>query len=295
MTKAGSIRLILNPAAGQDRPVLGVVNRVMRESGMDWDAWLTRGEGDAQRLTERALAEGADLVAVYGGDGTVAEAAHILVNTHVPLAILPGGTANVLATDLGIPTDLATACQLACSASPRVRAIDVGAIGERYFIIAASVGWAAMMVAGANRAAKDRLGFMAYVLSGIQAARDARAVTYRLDLDGEVREVRGVTCIVANVAGLGQRGVALAGDTLPDDGYLDVFVIRGPDPGALYDLAASILSGTPTGEGLVRWRARRITISADQPQPVQMDGELIESGPMSVQVVPSALNVIVPD
>ncbi|MFN0070299.1 MAG: diacylglycerol/lipid kinase family protein [Chloroflexota bacterium] len=289
------VRVILNPAAGQDKPVLGVLNRVLRECGVEWDAWLTRGEGDAQRLAERALAEGADVVAVYGGDGTVAEVAHVLVDTRVPLAILPGGTANVLAMDLGIPADLTAACALACGVGARARSLDVGALGARRFVIALSVGWAAHMVAGAHRANKEKLGLMAYVLSGILAVRDMRATTYQLTLDGAEVEINGVTCIVANVAGLGQPGVALAGGAVPDDGFLDVFVIRGPDPGALYDLASSILMGAPAGDGLARWQARNIRIATEPLQIVQIDGELLDAQPVEIRVLPGALRVIVPE
>ena len=92
--------------------MLNVLNTVFREAGIDWDVFITKDAGDAERLAREAAEAGVDAVVVYGGDGTVTEAAAGLVGTEVPLAILPGGTANAIALALGIPTDLEAAAAL---------------------------------------------------------------------------------------------------------------------------------------------------------------------------------------
>src|SRR5215207_3942558 len=101
-----TLRIIINPASGQDAPVLSVINRAFLTADVDWDVAITRKDGDGTRLAQQAVAEGVDMVGVYGGDGTVMDVGCGLVGSDVPLAILPGGTANVLSVEMGIPTDL---------------------------------------------------------------------------------------------------------------------------------------------------------------------------------------------
>ena len=103
------IHVVINPAAGQDEPILNVLNDVFHPAGVDWDISLTHKSGDATRLAAEAAALGVDLVAAYGGDGTQMEVANGLLGTGVPQAILPGGTGNAMAHDLGIGIKLQVA------------------------------------------------------------------------------------------------------------------------------------------------------------------------------------------
>ena len=96
------VHVVINPAAGQDEPILNVLNDVFHAAGVDWENSLTHKSGDATRLAAEAAASGVDLVAAYGGDGTQMEIANGLLGTGVPQAILPGGTGNAMAHDLGI-------------------------------------------------------------------------------------------------------------------------------------------------------------------------------------------------
>ena len=116
------VHVIVNPASGQDRPILKTLNSVFKESGIEWDMFLTKEAGDGIRLAKEAAAAGVDAVAVYGGDGTVREVTTGLLGTETPILILPGGTANALALTLGIPTDLGEAASLlTCGDCERVR------------------------------------------------------------------------------------------------------------------------------------------------------------------------------
>src|SRR5689334_20980165 len=166
---AKRIHVIINPAAGQDYPVLSVLNRAFHPAGVDWDVFVTKRAGDARRYAEQAVEAGVDAVAVYGGDGTVMGAAAGLIGGAVPLAIFPGGTANVISVELGIPSDLAEACALVCGAACAERPVDVGQIGEQYFLIRVGMGFEAQMVQGADRELKDRAGPLAYAVSAVQA------------------------------------------------------------------------------------------------------------------------------
>ncbi len=106
------VHVIVNPASGKDQPILHTLNSVFHAAGIDWDIYVTKAGGDAQRLAAEAVHAGADAVAVYGGDGTVAEVAAGLFHSEMPLVVLPGGTTNATGHSLGIPVDLAEAAAL---------------------------------------------------------------------------------------------------------------------------------------------------------------------------------------
>jgi diacylglycerol kinase family enzyme len=111
------IYVVINPGSGQPKPVLHTLNSVFRAAGVDWEASVTQESGDGHRFAREALAAGADVVAAFGGDGTVMEVAGALMGEDVPVAILPGGTANVMSVELGIPNDLEAAARIACDPS----------------------------------------------------------------------------------------------------------------------------------------------------------------------------------
>ncbi len=100
------VHVIINPASGRPKPVLHILNSVFKQAEVDWDISLTKASGDAERFARQAVADGVDIVASYGGDGTVMEVARGVMGSPVPLAILPGGSANLMAVELGIPKDL---------------------------------------------------------------------------------------------------------------------------------------------------------------------------------------------
>ena len=124
-TKIAKIRIIINPASGKAQPILPVINAVMRDAGVRWDASITHGPRDARRFAEAATSEKLDALAIYGGDGTLREAIGGLLGSGTLVAVLPGGSANVMAAELGIPTDLHEACELLGGGSFEVAAMVV--------------------------------------------------------------------------------------------------------------------------------------------------------------------------
>jgi diacylglycerol kinase (ATP) len=288
-----TLRIIINPASGQDAPVLNVINRVFHPSGVDWDVAITRHDGDGMRLAQQAVADGVDMVGVYGGDGTVMEVGCGLVGTDTPMAILPGGTANVMSVEMGIPTDLAVAAALMVG-DHEVHRIDVGQINDRFFLLRAGLGLEAAMIEGAGRELKDRMGILAYGVSAVQALREPQFATYQLTLDGEQVEATGVACIIANVGSIGQGSLSIAPNIRVNDGMLDVIVIQRADFAALVTLATTVLRGDVEAEPLLHWQAQEITLISDPPQTIQVDGELLEAGPIHARVLNAALSVVVP-
>ena len=296
------VAVIVNPAAGQDRPILGVMNRAFHAAKVDWDVFVTKRAHDATEYARRAIEERYPVIAVYGGDGTVGEVASALVGTGVPLAIFPGGTANVMSVELGIPNDLAEACALVFSGAGKARSIDVGRIRlptkdgivERYFMLRVGIGFEAEMVEGADRQLKDKFGTLAYALSAIQALREPSLAYYRLTIDGAERDTDGMTCIIANTGSLGRTNLTLAPDISVSDGKLDVGVVRRGDLPALLSVAATVLTGSDPAEPIQHWQARTVRVEVEPEQAVTVDGEMVEVGPIEVEVVPAAIDVIVP-
>src|SRR5512145_255376 len=149
------VHVVINPASGQNQPILNVLNDVFHSAGAKWDISITHQGGDATRQAREAVAAGAEVVAAYGGDGTQMEVANGLLGTGVPQAILPGGTGNAMAHELHVSLHLREAAQLIVSSSRR-HAIDLARSGDRVYMLRAYTGVPAE--AGASREEKDRLG-----------------------------------------------------------------------------------------------------------------------------------------
>ena len=164
--KPRKIAIIVNPAVGQDKPVLKIFNDVFTRNNIDWDIFITKKSGDAKRFAYDASENGYDIVVAHGGDGTVKEVAHGLLGKTTPMAIIPGGTANILAIELNIPFDVASACNL-ISNCKNIKTIDTGNINNEFFILRVGMGFEADMVRGATRSLKNMIGGFAYGLSAL--------------------------------------------------------------------------------------------------------------------------------
>jgi YegS/Rv2252/BmrU family lipid kinase len=301
-----SLFVIINPASGNDEVILNVLNPIMQEAGIDWQVSITQDFGDGRKFARQAVEQGYQTVAVYGGDGSVVDAAAGLLESDVPLAIFPGGTGNVVAKELGIPLDLESACRLAASSSHRTRQVDLGVVNdEHYFLLRYGTGWEAELTDLANRELKDRIGIWAYALGGIQAMGKGVNAHYRLKLDGEQHEVEGITCMIANTGNVGIPGINLnvAPGSDMSDGLLDVVIFSASDVrGWLQELGAQQPDDSQPavpdkpGRPQIRyhWQARAIEIEADPPQKVTLDGEMIGETPSKITLLPEAVRVIVP-
>jgi diacylglycerol kinase (ATP) len=296
-SKPHKVVVITNPAAGQDQPFLKPVNAIFRAADLIWEISLTMEGGDGQRLAKKAVAEGADIVVAFGGDGTVVDVASGLIGTQVPLGILPGGTSNMMSRAFGIPQDIEAAATLIANLSAhKLYPVFIGKAGENYFQQLVGIGMEAQIIEGADRSAKDRLGFFAYVLAGLRALGDPQNAHYRIELDdGQVVEDDGVTCLVAKVGNLGIPSLEQSATTADSDQPLmDIVVIRQVDLPSLLSLAGTVVSGNENPEKLPHWQARRVTVTSDPVQTVQADGELIGKTPISVEVLHPPIQLIVP-
>lgn len=289
------MKLIVNPIAGQSSPDLRLFNRVFHEGGYDWDISITNRFGDGARLTKEAVHQGASKVVVFGGDGTVMDCASGLKNSGVPLAIIPGGTGNVLARDLGIPFDMLSACILAADPHSGVRTIDLGEVNGQVFVLRLGAGLEAEITRMADRDLKDRIGMLAYITATIQVLGQAAVSHYEIEMDGKYFELDGLACMIANAGSLGLPGLTFSPVVRIDDGLFDVIVIRKADLGELASLAANFMGTSAFNvQTIPRWQCREIRLWAHPPQAIQADGEELGLTPIRAKVCPGALKVIAP-
>ncbi|PKO08513.1 MAG: hypothetical protein CVU40_15145 [Chloroflexi bacterium HGW-Chloroflexi-2] len=293
-----NVRIILNPSAGSKNPPLRIFNNLFHQANIDWDLVITKERCDGICLAEKAINDDVDIVAAYGGDGTVMEVASGLQGTGIPMAILPGGTGNILSIELGIPQNLQEACTLITRPEKsRLRSVDLGITNDQTvpaFALRAGVGLEASMLEGTDRELKERYGIFAYIMGATQALRNIKEAQYHLVLDGKAVECSGLTCLIANAGYFGVPGLVLDPKVKIDDGLLDVFVLRKMDLAQLFSLAATIVGGNELKDPALHWQVQSVSIESDPIQSTQADGEMWGQSPIEIKVKKDALQVLVP-
>jgi YegS/Rv2252/BmrU family lipid kinase len=293
--------LIANPAAARTAPIaVNTILRTLRTAGWDVEALATGGPGDAGHLAQYGVAEKMDVVAVFGGDGTTMQAAAALVGTNVALGVIPGGTGNLLAGNLRIPASPARAARALVRAQPRL--FDLGRMerpsGAQYFAVACGAGYDARVMAGTLSEHKRRWGMAAYVATTLRLMSELRSTLHSITIDGIEYDANAAMVLVANCGEVIPPFVRLAPGITPDDGLLDVVVVRAdnfPESlRAVWDLLR-FKAGVPGVDARVgHVRGREVKVETDTPQPVQLDGEPGGTTPFTASVVPGAIRIMVP-
>ena len=266
----------------------------LRRRGVERPLWRETPDGDAvPRLVEELLGRGVERLVVWGGDGTVRACIDAVGSAPVTLAIMPAGTANLLAANLGIPTELEAALDVGLSS--RRRTLDVGTVNGERFGVMAGVGFDALMIRRADAGLKDKLGRLAYVAAGVGGVGRS-AVGTRVAIDGETWFDGPTTCVLVGNLGDVLGGIAAFPQARPDDGLLDVGVVTAD--GAL-DWARTLsrtIVGDPAASPFVEvTTARRLVVSLDEALPYELDGEdRAEIRTLEFGVEPAAITVCVP-
>lgn len=299
---AGRTFIILNPAAGHDEPsrLRRSLGGAFAARGEPFDLAQTSHSGHATELAQFAVQRGYRAVCVVGGDGTLAEVAHALADTPVPLAIVPRGTGNQVAQNLSIPTMLEDAVDVAVNGVPTP--IDLGRINNRTFALIAGAGYDAAVMAAATRTLKERWGFAAYVIAAAKEALNAEPAEFHITADGKPIHVKAVSVLLANVgelfAGVFPFGLSLVPHHPSHswrDGLLDVLILAPRNiagfAGLLWRSARRQFTGDDT---LIHLQAREITIHTDPPLPVEIDGDPAGRTPITASAVPKAMIVLTP-
>ena len=268
--------VVVNPTKlDDDEAFRKSVRQAMDDHGWDEPLWLeTTREDPGRGQAESAVSAGTDLVLACGGDGTVTACAEGVSGTGVPLAIIPLGTGNLLARNIGLPTGLDEA--LAVALGDVQQPIDAGRVNGTLFVVMAGLGLDARMLISASDPLKKRLGWLAYAISAARHLGD-RPMRVTVSADGaRRRRMRANTLIVGNVGWL-RGGLPLLPDARPDDGMLDavVLIARGL-PGWLA-VAADVLLRRPARGGIYRVQFTELQVTLDQEQPWELDGEVMGS------------------
>jgi diacylglycerol kinase (ATP) len=231
-------------------------------------------------------------VVVGGGDGTVNLALDGLIETGLPMGLLPLGTANDLARSLQIPEDLDKA--LAIIAAGQVRQLDVGYVNDKSFINAAGLGLGPLMTREMTAEIKSRWGVAAYLVGLTRAVRKHRAFFAEVSSDNRSQQAHFLQITVANGIHYG-GGMTIADDARLDDGMLDVLLVRRQ---SRLDMMGNLLRlrfGKIRGAvDMTHWRCDQVRISTDQPMEVTADGELVARTPVVCHVRPGALGIFAP-
>lgn len=269
--------VVINPLSGRGRyddqvhADSNFAREALAKHGIDAVIRHTTARGDAHRFGHEAVANGVDLVVAWGGDGTINEVASALIHTPVPLAIIPAGSGNGLAGDLGVPFDPAAAFDLA--ARGRTLAIDAGQIDHALFFNIAGIGIDAIIATRfASRGLRKR-GPLGYLSITIGELVQYRAQVYRLTLDGEVLERPVMLLALANGRQYGNRVLIAPGARL-DDGLLEVVIVEPMSIPTIAVKLPSLFRGTlRAGTGISMRAAREIRVEAPGEIPFHVDGE----------------------
>ena len=288
--------LISNPAAARtDARAIAAVRNVLHGGGWAVELAVTTAAGDARRLAERGRDEGFEAVLSYGGDGTAMQIAGAIAGTGIPLGLLPGGTGNVLAGNLRLPRQPVAAAQAILRRTPIT--IDLGAVsrndGVHHFAVCCGAGFDATLMKRTDTASKRRWRRAAYVRAALTALPHVTSAPVCVTIDGTETRLDAAMVLVCNCADLMPPLLRVHADIRPDDGVLDVVVLRAQGAWQSMTAFAELLFGGRPSQ-VWRGRGRSISVVTDAGDlPVQLDGELIGTTPLEARVLPGALRVLV--
>ena len=287
-----------------DNPVSGTSDADERRETLtrhfeegDWvpEVHVTSKDDDLKSVVRDAVSRGFDLVVASGGDGTVAGVASGLARSQVPLGIIPAGTGNMLARDLGIPLRLERALGL-ITGDHRIMNMDAMEVNDQLYVLNLGVGLSPDVMANAPRETKRRFGMAAYVWSTIVKLTGFQLRNFYIQVDEDVSVLRASEIMVVNSSIIGIQKINATVNICPDDGCLDVCILRARTALDLGGLVVNTLLRRQNRSSRFRClqASDRVIIRSDRQLAIQADGELIGETPLEVKVLPGVLQVIVP-
>jgi YegS/Rv2252/BmrU family lipid kinase len=287
----GSALLIVNAHSRQGRTSAIAAAEILRSVGVPL---LERESVHREHLAPliRAHAGEVDRVILGGGDGTLNAAIGGLIDTRLPLGILPLGTANDLARTLGLPLDLPQAARII--AAGRTRAIDVGRVNDRYFFNVASLGLSVELTRELTPERKRRWGKLGYTLAMLRVLLRARPFSAVIRANGEVHRVKTLQIAIGNGHYYG-AGLSVEESAAIDDGLLDVYSLELRHPWKLALIYPAFRRGRHKRWPEVRtFACEGLELRTRKPRPINTDGELTTATPAQFRILRNAVTVYVP-
>ena len=305
LAKCRIAHLIFNPISGQGNPDqdLKLIRQIL-EPQIQVNVMFTDPKVPPGVQAKEAITSGADLVIASGGDGTVSAVAEAVMQTEIPLGVIPRGTANAFSVALGIPTNLRAACETILAGT--TRQVDVATCNDLPMVLLGGIGFEAETVERANREMKNRFGVLAYLVAGMQQLADQESFSAEVEIGEEKNHFECVAITVANAAPPTSVLAQGFGQVITDDGLLDVTIGLSPTEaqgvrarlqgvGAIADLFASALVKRPTqNEDILSLRVPSITVTTTPPQKVVVDGEIIGTTPVKFVCINKGLTILAP-
>jgi YegS/Rv2252/BmrU family lipid kinase len=300
-TRAGSSStqafVVFNPVAGTQSPEATRQAFEARFAEINWEYTLyeTTGQESVPDIVREAVEKGFDIVVAAGGDGTVSGVAAGLVGASIPMGIVPVGTGNAMARELLIPLDFVKALALLTS-DHRIRAIDGLKVGNDLYLLNVGIGVSARSIRNTGREQKRRFGNLAYAWNILRELVGFSRRHIDLAIDDVVRRVVASEIMVLNAGVLGLQKVPEGLQVCPDDGQVDIFVVRAETAldylSVLFNLMVKKTDVHPKLQTLTA--KKNISIFTRNAMVVQADGEVVGRTPVSITILPQAVRIIAP-
>ncbi len=287
--------IIANPISGGFPPHMHHYDETLaflRDHGWKVYLWHTHAPGDAERLARQAVEQKANLVIAAGGDGTINEVIQTLAGSETALGVLPSGTVNVWARELGIPLDDAGARSVLVNG--QMRRVDLGCVNDRYFLLMVGIGFDGEVTQAVERKPLKRLGVLGYTLAALWLGPGYRGFPVVVQINGYAVKTRALQIFVGNTQ-LYAGAIKFTWQAKCDDGLLDLCIVRKRNLWGLIMVLWDFFLRREQRRHRVRYDTfRSVKIETPEPVPFQIDGEAAGFTPAIFQVAPGALKVIVP-
>ncbi|WP_407899637.1 lipid kinase [Scytonema sp. NUACC26] len=283
--------LLVNSQARQGEKRLAEAIRCLEELGLVLIQETTQKPQDLQEMILRYQKE-VDLVIIGGGDGTLNAAVDALVETRLPLGILPLGTANDLARTLSIPNSISEACKVI--AKGEIARIDLGVVNDKHFFNVASMGLSVQITQKLTKEAKRRWGIFAYIVTALEVIWESRPFKAEIHINGQSIRVKTVQIAVGNGRYYG-GGMAVVHDATIDDRRLDLYSLEIRHWWQIIPIIPTMRQGRHIHwSGVRSLSGEEIEVYTRKPRPINTDGEITTYTPAHFRVLPQSLSVLVP-
>jgi diacylglycerol kinase family enzyme len=273
---------------------LGELRQVLDDAGFTEPLWYEVAKSkQAPGCAREAIEAGADLVFVWGGDGTIQQCIDTLAGTGTPIAILPAGTSNLLATNLGVPQDIEAAVQIGLHGDRRV--LDTGTVNGEHFTVMAGAGLDALMIRDADAGLKDRIGRAAYLWTGAKNL-GASPVRAKVDVEGRRFYKGTITCVLIGNVEEVFAGIEVFDGSRPDDGLLELGVVTAKSRTQwARTIGRVVLGRAENSPFVVTTRGTTMRVSFDKPTAYEVDGGVRKpTKKMRIKVRPASITICVP-